>query len=157
MKTIFHNKHIRKYPLLITIINNNQYVVYNNNSGYYYKNHLGTNIYIKFENVHLFSGEVDANNNPIYSGHVIEYETLHEIWNDVNKCYDKYEMSSGVIVYSNFTFKIMSIDNIKNQYDKGYIEGVRQWKDGTHDWESIENIESYNMTITNHIDNNDKL
>jgi len=75
-----------------------------------------------------WTGLHDKNTKRIFEGDII-------IWKD-----EEYERSElGVVVFKDGTFKLKHPMCYKKDYNRGYDEMITFWKDGIHDWQTIEN------------------
>ena len=137
MKTLFNlDKHI---PLFITYINKKQVnLIYNRCHEFEYYNIEENDLFIiPNDKVYMYIGEKDCNNQPIYTGHQLKIPIL-----DYMEGYDPDEFITGIVAYQDNTIKLIT-ENEKT---------IRQWKDGTNDWDSLENNEMWNSEIINHIE-----
>lgn len=92
-----------------------------------------------FFEVMQFTGLKDKNGKEIYEGDIVASRTLHE--ENWGNDFQNYEVG-----FYNGSFCFM----LKNQ-------PVRQWKDGSHDWYSIENTENFEIEIIGNIHENPEL
>jgi hypothetical protein len=151
MKTIYHSQFLKQeYPLLITFVGKEQFVVYLDENGYYYIDFDYNKQYISFSDVSIFIGKLDKNKNPIYTGHEIKYETLHEIWNKEKGYCDKYEHDTGYIILNDNGFVLIKKENLINP-KHSYLDLIEQYDDGNNEWYNIENLEDFNFEIISHI------
>ena len=83
-----------------------------------------------------FTGLKDKNGVDIYEGDIVSTRTLNAELNDLD--FENYEVG-----FFNGTFCL-----IKNE------QAIRQWKDGTNDWYSLENTESFEIELIGNIHEN---
>jgi uncharacterized phage protein (TIGR01671 family) len=83
--------------------------------------------------IEQFTGLKDKNGVDIYEGDIVSTRTLSAELNDLG--FENYEVG-----FFNGTFCL-----IKNE------QAIRQWKDGTNDWYSLENTESFEIEIIGNI------
>ena len=83
-----------------------------------------------------FTGLKDKNGVDIYEGDVVMTRTLSQELYDSS--FEKYQVG-----FFECTFCL-----IKNE------QAVRQWKDGTHDWYSLENTASFELEVVGNIHEN---
>jgi uncharacterized phage protein (TIGR01671 family) len=86
--------------------------------------------------VRQFTGLKDKNGVDIYEGDIVSTRTLSAELNDLG--FENYEVG-----FFNGTFCL-----IKNE------QAIRQWKDGTNDWYSLENTESFEIEVIGNIHEN---
>ena len=80
----------------------------------------------------------------LYEGDIVQYAKCNEDDNlDLRELGD----SKGVVIFEDGTFKFNDLNERRN----------RQWSDGTHDWETIENVEWYHALILGNIYENKDL
>ncbi len=92
-----------------------------------------------FFKIMQYTGLKDKNGVEIYEGDVVKTRTLSD------ELYEN-EMQSYSVGFYNGTFCLM----------KGK-QFLRQWKDGTHDWYSLENTESFDIEVIGNIHENPEL
>jgi uncharacterized phage protein (TIGR01671 family) len=83
-----------------------------------------------------FTGLKDKNGVYIYEGDIVSTRTLSAELNDLG--FENYEVG-----FFNGTFCL-----IENE------QAIRQWKDGTNDWYSLENTESFEIEVIGNIHEN---
>jgi|TARA_R110000787_G_scaffold40193_5_gene100190 uncharacterized phage protein (TIGR01671 family) len=83
-----------------------------------------------------FTGLKDKNGVDIYEGDIVTTRTLSDELNDLS--FKNYQVG-----FFECTFCL-----IKND------QAIRQWKDGTHDWYSLENTESFEIEVIGNIHEN---
>lgn len=87
----------------------------------------------------LYTGHKDKHGKKLYKGDIVKSRTLDEkLW---GHDFSNYEIGTN---YGSFCF-------IRDG------RPVRQWKDGTHDWYSIENIESFEIEVIGNVYENPEL
>ena len=106
-------------------------------------NKKGNEVWVQFENQssdnliwEQFTGLKDKNGVDIYEGDIVSTRTLNAELNDLD--FENYEVG-----FFNGTFCL-----IKNE------QAIRQWKDGTNDWYSLENTESFEIKVIGNIHEN---
>jgi len=88
-----------------------------------------------------YTGLKDKNGVEIYEGDIIAYTNLLE------------EEKKGSIYFREGSFRLKQKTLGKNEWDGE----VRMWNDGSHDWYSIENLESFEMEVIGNIHQNPEL
>lgn len=114
-------RHSKPFTLKSTVVN------YTDDDG------LGVIKSLTNEVIEQYTGLKDLNGIDIYEGDIIRTRTLSAELNDLE--FDNYEVG-----FFNGTFCL-----IENE------QAVRQWKDGTNDWYSLENTESFEIEVIGNI------
>lgn len=103
--------------------------------------HIETPAYkVKPETVGEFTGLHDKNGNEIYEGDILDaYHSSFE------------KTQRGFVFFDNGTFMLCSVNK------EGVKRAVRYWNDGSHDWYSMENYDSFELEIIGNIYENPEL
>lgn len=105
-----------------------------------FKGHYVDDELINDGTIGQFTGLKDKSGKEIYEGDILKFKTLHET------------EEIGFVTFDLGCFRLSKRDT----YRGGYSE-IRMWNDGSHEWYSIENIESFEIEVIGNILDNYEL
>jgi len=98
------------------------------------------------ETVSEYIGRKDKKGKEIYGGDIVK--AYH---------YEFKEKNIGIVIYKDFCYQLKQLKQSKQALEHGYIDCIRYWSDGSHDWYSMEQYEKEDLEVIGNIHENSEL